>query len=51
MKITLWNKANTTIYVGGDPNRGEPPLITIEAQEPQIIMDAGTNVMVIKETK
>lgn len=52
MKLTIWEKKEeTTIYVGGDPNKGEAPFITIQAKDPQVFIDDDKGYMVIKETK
>jgi len=40
-----------TIFAGGDPNKGEPPELTIELREPQIMVDPEKGQIIIKETK
>lgn len=51
MKITVWKKNEAIVYVGGDPNKGEPPILTLTLKEPQIQIDEDTNTIVVKETK
>jgi hypothetical protein len=51
MKTTVWKKNIVTIYVGGDPAKGQIPELTIELNNPQILTDSDKNVMVIVETK
>lgn len=51
MKITIWEKRNMVIYVGGDPERNVPPEITIEIKEPQIRIDSDKNIIQIDEAK
>lgn len=49
MKTTVWEKRNITIYIGGDIEKGIPPEITIEINEPQIKFDTYKNEIHIKE--
>ena len=51
MKTNIWLKSNITIYVGGDPEKGKPPIITLEMKEPQIIFDTDKYTVNIIETK
>lgn len=51
MKTTVWKKGDTIVYIGGDPSKGEPPVITLNIKEPQIQMDEESNIVIIKETK
>ncbi len=51
MKVTVWEKKNVVIYIGGDPEKNIPPVITLEMVDPQIAWDTNKNVMIIKETK
>jgi len=51
MKVNIWQKRQVTIYVGGDPEKGLPPEITIELKEPQISFDTDKYVITIVETK
>lgn len=51
MKTTVWEKRRAVIYIGGDPDKNEPPEITIEINEPQISFDSYENKIVIKEKK
>jgi len=50
--ITAWLKVSgTTLNVGGDPAKGQPPVITAKLEKPQIVIDAKTNTITILETK
>lgn len=51
MKTTVWENRNIVIYLGGDPEKGEKPEITIEINEPQIMIDSYKNIIIIKEKK
>jgi hypothetical protein len=51
MKTTVWKRGTVTIYVGGDPEKGDTPEITIDIKDPQILFDSGSNKMIIVETK
>jgi hypothetical protein len=52
MKINLWLKgAKSTIYVGGDPDKNEPPVITLEIKDPQILIEPDKYLIKILETK
>ena len=51
MKITVWIKKRMVIYAGGDPNKGQAPEITIEIENPQILVDSTTGQIIILETK
>ena len=51
MKATIWRKEKTTVYIGGDPEKGEAPVFTLEMESPQIQFDTNKNVITIKETK
>jgi len=51
MKTNIWLKKKVTIYIGGDPEKNQPPVITLELENPQIVFDANTDKMIITETK
>jgi hypothetical protein len=51
MQITIWMKENAVIYMGGDPKKSQKPLVTINADKPQIMVDETTNTVTIVETK
>ena len=50
MKTTIWLKRNVVIYIGGDPDKNKPPVITLELVEPQIIFDEHDGKIKIIET-
>lgn len=52
MKLTIWLKgASTVLYVGGDPEKKQAPIVTAELEKPQILIDPDKNTVVIVETK
>lgn len=51
MQITIWMKENAVIYMGGDPRKGQKPLVTASLDKPQLILDEETNTMTIVENK
>lgn len=52
MKTTIWEKGKKiTIFIGGDPEKGAAPKITIEIDGPQIQLDSNKGVITILETK
>jgi hypothetical protein len=51
MKTTVWKKTKITIFIGGDPAKGQIPELTIEMDNPQILTDSDKNIIVIVETK
>ena len=50
MQINVWLK-DAKIFVGGDPSKGQQPVITIDAKSPQVMIDQDKNTIVIVETK
>jgi hypothetical protein len=51
MKTNIWLKKKITVYIGGDPEKSQPPIITLEMDNPQIQFDTDKYTMVIFETK
>ena len=51
MKITLWQNRQIVMYIGGDPENGKSPELTIEMDSPQIKVDTDKPIIVIEETK
>jgi hypothetical protein len=51
MKTTIWQKKKITIFIGGDPAKGQVPEITLELDNPQLLFDSETASMIIVETK
>lgn len=49
--INVWLKDKVSIYVGGRPEKGQQPLLTISIDSPQIIVDKERNIVYIVETK
>lgn len=52
MKFTVWVKVEkTSIFIGGDPSKGQAPVITGELKNPQILVDMEKGTITIVETK
>jgi len=51
MQVSIWQKKKVTVFIGGDPEKGESPVITLEMDNPQIKFDANKNTMVVFESK
>jgi hypothetical protein len=52
MKLTIWLKGDkTTLYIGGDPEKKEVPVVTAELKDPQILIDPDRYKITIIETK
>lgn len=50
--FTVWLKQPAvTLYIGGDPNKSQSPVITATIEKPQIIVDPEKNTITIIETK
>lgn len=50
--MTVWLKVSgVTLYVGGDPSKNTPPLITAKLEKPQVVIDQEKNTITITETK
>jgi hypothetical protein len=50
--FTVWLKqSKVALYVGGDPVKGEAPLIAATLEKPQVIVDMEKNTITIIETK
>jgi len=52
MKLTIWLKgSNTTLYIGGDPEKNQAPIVTAELKDPQILIEPDKYLVRIVETK
>jgi len=52
MEYTFWLKKETTIFMGGDTNKGTVPSLTVvKVQNPQILIDPEKGTITIVETK
>ncbi len=50
--ITAWLKVkNVKLYLGGDPEKGQAPIITVNLDMPQVIIDPLKNTITIIESK
>ena len=50
--FTVWlKKSDVTLYVGGNPSKGESPVITATLEKPQIVFDPDKKTVTIVETK
>jgi hypothetical protein len=51
MKLTIWLKGEkTTLYIGGEPEKGQAPVVTAELKDPQILIEPDKHLIIIKET-
>lgn len=52
MEYTFWLKKEATIFMGGDPNKGAAPSLTVvKVANPQILIDPEKGIITIVETK
>jgi len=52
MKLTIWLKGDkTTLYIGGDPEKNQAPVVTAELKDPQILIEPDKYLIKILETK
>lgn len=51
MKTTIWMKKKVVVQIGGQPEKGVPPLLTLEMDDPQIIFDEHDGKIRVVETK
>jgi len=51
MEANIWQKKKIIIYIGGDPEKKEAPVLTLELDSPQIKFDTNKNTVFIIETK
>lgn len=50
--FTIWFKQPVvSLFVGGDPSKGQAPIITATLEKPQILIDPEKNTIIILETK
>lgn len=50
--FTVWLKhSDVTLYIGGNPNKGEIPVVTATLEKPQIVFDPEKKTITIVETK
>ena len=50
--FTVWLKEpDITVYIGGNPEKGEAPVITGKLNNPQILVDRQKKTITIVETK
>lgn len=50
MQANIWLKKKITLFIGGDPAKGQAPVMTIELGDPQILVDPEKGTLVILET-
>ena len=49
--VTTWLKvAGVMLYLGGSPDKGQPPIVTVKLDKPQVIVDPAKNTITIIET-
>jgi len=52
MKLNIWLKSDkVTLYIGGDPEKNQAPVVTAELQNPQILIEPDKYLIKIVETK
>jgi len=50
MNLNIWIKKKTTLFIGGDPAKGQAPIITTELENPQLLIDSENGKITIVET-
>ena len=50
MKLNIWVKKKTTLFIGGDPSKGQAPVVTTEMESPQLLVDTDAGTVTIIET-
>ena len=50
MNLNIWVKRKTTLFIGGDPSKGQAPVVTTELENPQLLIDTEKGVITIIET-
>jgi hypothetical protein len=50
MQLTIWLK-DAKIFLGGDPSKGQTPIVTVDAKNPQVMIDQDKGTITIVETK
>lgn len=49
---TVWVKdVDVALFLGGNPDKGEAPLITVKLEKPQVLIDWKKKTITITETK
>jgi len=49
--ITAWLKiSGVMLFIGGNPEKGQPPIITAKLDKPQVLIDPVKNTITIIET-
>ena len=52
MEITNWIKApGVMLYIGGNPEKGVAPIVTIPLNKPQVIVDSNKKTITIIESE
>lgn len=50
--ITIWLKASGVMfYLGGDPAKGQPPIVTVRLEKPQVIVDPVKKTIIVIESE
>lgn len=50
MDLNVWLKGKSVIYIGGDPEKGIQPTVTISLNQAQVVVDETKGVIKISET-
>lgn len=52
MELNIWLKGQkVTLYIGGDPAKNKPPVVTATLQDPQIHIEPDRYLIKIEETR
>ncbi len=50
MDVNIWLKGKVALFIGGDPKKGQAPVVTINLDSPQILVDKDGSSITILET-
>lgn len=50
MQLNIWVKKKTTFFIGGDPTKGQSPVVTVDLECPQLLIDSENGKITIIET-
>lgn len=50
MQTNIWLKQRIALYIGGDPTKGQAPMISTDINHPQILIDPEKGTVTIIET-
>ena len=50
MNLNIWINKKTALFIGGNPTKGQVPVITTDVSNPQLLIDTDKGTIVIIET-